>query len=285
MSLGPRTPEELVHSLRKLASLSALHMHLLELLLDPGTSLLDMVPLINRDPALTARVLRRSNSAYYGRSGTVGTVLEAIKVLGLGQLREIVLATTVQQMFEHIPRDLLSLPGFWRHSLAVAILGRELALACGYPDADEARTAGLLHDVGRLLMLTVMPVPYHKLLLFARAAGHRMSQVEFEHIGYTHAQAGGALFTEWGFPQALAQVARFHHQPEEIFKHRQLVMIVQLADVLAHALELGQSGETRIPCFHTGIWQELELDFARVKPMLYEVETRLADELDLLLES
>lgn len=285
MSLGPRTPEELVHSLRTLSSLDALHVRLLEVLLDPTTSLLDMVPLVNRDQALTARVLRRSNSAYYGRSGTVSTVIEAIKVLGLGQLREIVLATHIHKAFEHIPPDLLSLPEFWRHSLAVSFLSRELALVLGLADPDEAQTAGLLHDTGRLLMLAVLPVAYHKLLLFSRASGRRMDQVEFEHLGYTHAQAGGALFEAWGFPAALVQATRFHHRPEEILKHRQLAGIVQMADLLVHGLELGQSGETRMPGFQPGIWEEHGLAFADLKPLLLAVETRIEDDREFLFES
>lgn len=155
---APRTPAELFSLVHDLASLDSVHLQLLDTLNDPGSSLSDLVPLIDRDPMLTTRILKRSNSAYFGRSGKVGSVHEALAMLGLANIRELILTSAVCRLFERIPPGLISVAEFWRHSVAVSLLARELATLSGWADGEGIQTAGLLHDVGRVLMLNAMPV-------------------------------------------------------------------------------------------------------------------------------
>jgi putative nucleotidyltransferase with HDIG domain len=281
---APRTPAELFQQIRDLASLDAIHAQLLATLNDPGSSLSDLLPLIDRDPMLTARILKRSNSAFFGRSGTVTSVHDALAMLGLANIRELILATAVFKLFERIPPDLMSTKEFWRHSVAVAFIARELGRATGWTDLDGLQTAGLLHDVGRVLMLTAMPVEYHKAMLFARAARRPLLKVEHELFGFTHTQVGGDLFEAWGMPLLLVQAARFHHQPQEVHRFRQPVELVQLADYLAHGMELGLSGETRLPPLPAALPAEHGLAFPQVCRIVLEVEESLADTFDLLME-
>lgn len=258
MSL-PATPEEVVRSVSQVASLPEMHLRLLEVMNNPRSSALDMARVISRDPGLTSRLLKRSNSAFYGVGNTVATVTRAITVVGVGQLRELSLGTSVVRMFNRLPQDLMDMDAFWKHSVLVGVLARELARLLGLTDTEEVFVAGLLHDVGRVLLVAALPVEYRKTLLFARAARRWLTTVEQEQLGFTHAQVGGALFRSWGLPKSLSAVAEFHHHPDRITKHRQLVEIVHLADALAHGLDLGNSGETRVPPFDTGLWQQLGL--------------------------
>jgi HD-like signal output (HDOD) protein len=268
--------EEVVHAVTKLSSLPALHSRILSVLSDPTSSMANLAPLLDKDPGLTARILRRSNSSYYGRRGTITTVMGALPVLGVGQLRDLVLSSSIVNVFQKLPQTLLSMEEFWKHSVLVGILARELAVVAGIPDPDEVNTAGLLHDVGRLVIIQAMPVEYHKLLLFSRAASKPLVLVEYEHLGFTHAQAGGNLFTTWGLPLSISQAAEHHHRPDQIHRHREIVELVQLADVLAHGLQIGSSGETRIPPFDAERAQEL-LPTPRMVQVLRHAESAVDD--------
>lgn len=275
---------ELVHRVPRLATLPELHVRLMSMLMDPTTSLQDLCPLIQKDTGLTAQLLRRSNSAYYGRFGKVGSVSVALEVLGIGQVREVVVMAAVQRVFHSLPHYLLDMRGFWRHSVAVSHMARLIAERQDTLEPADVQTAGLLHDVGRLVMITVLPGEYQKLLLFARASATALELLEFEHLGCTHAQVGGALLESWGLPRFIVQTARMHHQPEDAGSFRELVTVVQLADVLVHGLELGNSGESRIPAFRHALWDEMNLPFNRLEPILHQVLSTMDSGFDCLFE-
>jgi putative nucleotidyltransferase with HDIG domain len=272
----PTTPEEVVHAVSHVATLPEMHLRLLEVMNNPRSSALDMARVISRDPGLTSRLLKRSNSAYYGVGSSVATVTRAITVVGVGTLRELSLGTSVVRMFNKLPQDLLDMDAFWQHSVLVGVLARELAMMLSLPDTEEAFVAGLLHDLGRVLLVAAMPVEYRKTLLFARAARRWLTTVEQDQLGFTHAQVGGALFRAWGLPKSLIAVAEFHHHPELVTRHRKLVELVHLADALAHGLDLGNSGETRVPPFQDDLWTRLELP-DRLGDLLADAEHSLAD--------
>ncbi|MCA9782213.1 MAG: HDOD domain-containing protein [Candidatus Delongbacteria bacterium] len=253
------TPEEVVRSVSQVATLPEMHLRLLEVMNNPRSSALDMARVISRDPGLTARLLKRSNSAYYGMGSTVATVTRAITVVGVSQLRELSVSTSVVRMFKRLPQDLLDMDAFWQHSVLVGVIAKEMALMLKLPDTEEAFVAGLLHDVGRVLLVLAMPVEYRKVLLFARASGRWLNQVEHDQLGFTHAQVGGALFRSWGLPRSLEHAAEFHHFPELVTRQRTVTSMVHLADAMAHGLEIGNSGETRIPPFQSRFWEELQL--------------------------
>lgn len=273
---GFATADEVVKAVSHVATLPEMHLRLLEVMSNPRSSAMDMAQVISRDPGLTSRLLKRSNSAFYGVGSSVGTVSRAITVVGIGQLRELSLSTSVVKLFNKLPQDLLRMDDFWQHSVLVGVLARELALLLQLPETEEAFVAGLLHDLGRVLMVAAMPVEVRKALLFARASGRWLTQVEQDQFGYTHAQVGGALFRLWGLPKSLQAVAEFHHVPEMVTRHRKLVELVHLADALAHSLNLGNSGETRIPPFQADLWELLELPDV-LPELLVNAEHSLAD--------
>ncbi|MCA9787544.1 MAG: HDOD domain-containing protein [Candidatus Cloacimonetes bacterium] len=276
MKQSPPTLEKIVHSVTQLASLPALHMRILEVLNQSDADLVELDTLISRDPSLTARLLRRSNSSYFGRGGTVSTVRHALTVLGLDHARDIVLSASVLSVFEKLPQSLISMKGFWEHSVLVGLLAREIGILNQLDNAEELNTAGLLHDVGRLVMIQTLPVEYHKLLLYAKAAGKPLVLVEHQHLGYTHGQVGGALFSEWGLPFSICQAAAHHHLPSAIQSNRELVEIVQLADVLAHGLQIGNSGAFHVPPFDPDTALRL-LPPDSIKQVLLTAETAVED--------
>ncbi len=273
----PRTAREVVDSMGQLATMPELHLKLLTVINSPMSSAMDMARVISRDPSLTARLLKQSNSAYYGQGSSVATVSKAITVVGVHQLREISLSTSVVRMFNRLPQDLIVMDEFWKHSVLTGLLARELATMAEIPDVEHAFVGGLLHDIGRVLMMASMPVEFRKALLFARASKHSLNKVEHDQIGFTHAQVGAELFRSWGLPPSLIDALEFHHFPELASRNKDHVAVIHVADALAHCIEVGNSGESRVPPLQSGTWDLLKLNAEDLPTLLKEAEANVLD--------
>jgi putative nucleotidyltransferase with HDIG domain len=163
---------------------------------------------ISEDPALAAQVLRLANSALYGRRGEVSSLLLALNLIGTDRLRALVLTYGVRQLFRPVARHPLARP-IWRHSLAAAILAADIAMD-GDGDAMEDYTAGLLHDIGRLVFLACAPEAYARLVGQAASAEHCLD-LELSCFGMTHAEAGALALERYRMPPRLAEACALHH--------------------------------------------------------------------------
>ena len=189
--------------------------------------------LLQTDAALTARTLKLANSAYYSCSRKIGTITQALTRIGLFDLWWLLFTTEVKSLFFGIDRQLMDMETFWRHSLLVACVSRTLAeqQRCGEP--RELFVAGLVHDIGKLLILQRIPIEYGTLLERA-ALGESLIELESTVLGFTHADAGGELLDRWKLPHDLVICVRGHHQAYEPLTPRNLVAA---ADRLAHLLD------------------------------------------------
>ncbi len=230
------TLQELVGSTHELAALPQTTARLLELLEDPTVEAVRLLEIIERDPALTANLLKLCNSAYYGRRREVGSVLEALVVLGNRTVLTLAFATSMGKVLRSdlsgygLGRDEL-----WRHSLAVAFGAATIVGDEGRGDLrDRAFTAGLVHDVGKLLLDRLLA----RRLEWEAAPSGPLEQLEVERqaAGFDHAEAGAALADAWRFPAVLVDAIRWHHEPERAPARSDLVGAVHAADALATAL-------------------------------------------------
>lgn len=185
-----------------------------------------------RDQALTARLLRIANSPWYGLSTRVASVRGAATVLGFANVRNLVIATEVINRYPAAPGQRAMLAGFWKHGLVTAFCAAALARRCG---AEEglAFTAGLLHDIGKLVQASADPAAYASL----PAAEDDRAGLEVELFGANHAALGALIAERWRFPPPLCAALRSHHTPGIAEPLTQLVI---QADRLAHALEAPQ---------------------------------------------
>ena len=168
---------------------------------------------ISADPSLTAQVLRLANSALFGRRGEVRSLLAALTLLGIDRVYSLVLTSGLKRMAARAARWPAS-RRCWRHSLATALLAADMTLD-HFGDMAEDYTAGLLHDLGRFLLLMAEPPSYSALL--DRAAAEKADSREFEKalFGVTHEEAGAEAMRRYGFPESLCASAGFHHDPEK----------------------------------------------------------------------
>lgn len=169
-----------------------------------------LAELIERDQALTARVLRVANSPLYGFSRRIATIDLAVVVLGLNTLKEILLSLVLQRFFFSIRRDMFDVGAFWHYSVFSGACSRVLARRLGYRVSGEAFVAGLMHDVGILIMVEYFTKQYMEIRSL-ETNGYTMIQAEKLILKNTHCEIGAWLADRWNLPKQLCETIHFHH--------------------------------------------------------------------------
>lgn len=252
-------PGDLISDDVRLATLPSTFTRLTGIINDPRSSLNDISRIISEDQALTAKLLRLANSAYFGLPGKVDTITHAVTVIGTLQLQDLVLATSVMGMFTGIPPALINMQEFWLHSLGCGVSGRVLATFRREANIERFFVAGILHDVGRLVICLKLPEQFRQVLEFSRSENRLLYEAEQEVLGFDHAKVGGLLLKKWKLPTLLVDSASFHHAPARSDQFPEETATAHISDIVAHALELGCSGETTVPPPAAGAWERVGL--------------------------
>ncbi len=223
-------------------------LRLLQLVDDDGTTMAELARLVEQDPGLCTRVLTAANSSAVRRGKELRSIESCLMALGTRLVRSIATCLSVRSLFEERGSGPeVDLSDFWTHSLLVAEISRGLAVATGYPRADEAYLAGLLHDVGELIMLSALGEPYAQLLAGCHSES-ALSAMEVELLGADHGEIGTWLADQWHLDSSFADGILFHHQPaQQIVGAAQLAQVVWLAHALADCDEIPEAlgGATR----------------------------------------
>jgi putative nucleotidyltransferase with HDIG domain len=202
------------HVLDRLGELPAMPSKVAEVLRvtdDPVATMDDLNAVIERDPALTAKILKVSNSPYYGMRQFVGTLKLALVILGVREVRNIILGVAVLDTFGSDASMRLLEPDYWKHSNTVGAMSRCLVTRLRVNALGEAFVAGLLHDIGKVVMARQLPEVYEKVMQKASEDPGVLSGVEREMAGFGHAEAGAALGVKWNFPATLTDAILTHH--------------------------------------------------------------------------
>lgn len=217
-----------------LFSLPDIYFQLNEMIRDSRHSPAEIGAVIARDPALSARLLRVVNSPFYGFQARIDTLSRAITVIGVDDLYGLVVATCIADRFRQIPCELVDMAGFWRRSIHCAVLVRALAKRCAVLHAERLFIAGLLHDIGSLLLYHRLPEPSRQALLAANGDRRLIPGLEQNLMGFTHAEVGRELLKNWGLPESLYETVGCYLEPEQALLHKLdahlLYMACRLAD-------------------------------------------------------
>lgn len=198
---------------------------------------------IRRDPSLTARLLRLVNSVYYGLANPVTNLEEAVLYLGLRQIRQLVMVTPILEDFQRLAgKSSFSWREFWQHCIGTAILTREVMASLHAPNDEMDYVAGLVHDVGKLVMASAFPEHFQAIYHPSQPAGPNLLDVESATLGMNHAELGAFYLQQYKLPDALVQTARYHHEPERAGEAASIVAAVQIADLLMRMARIGKSG-------------------------------------------
>ncbi len=251
-----KKPEALLKGWVELSSLPFIYIKINNAINDRHSSIRDISDIISGDPSLTTRLLRLVNSAFYGFPSKIDTVSRALLAVGTNQLRDLALATSVMSLFKGIPAGLVSMESLWRHSVACGLAAKMLSTA-RRREANMERffTAGIIHDIGRLVIYKMMPDAAQEMILRCRVNNEPLYLVEKEVIGFDHADLGRALVQLWNLPASLEEMIACHHSPSEARLYPVEACVVHIADYIAHEMQLGESGEQYIPPLDKKVWK------------------------------
>jgi putative nucleotidyltransferase with HDIG domain len=207
----------LVASMGSLPSVPALYVDMVHELQQPEASINKVGQIVSRDPAMTAKILQLANSAFFGRKRRLSNAAEAVAYLGLNLIRNLLLAVHAFKQFEPSKKGAFSIESLWEHSISTATLAREIAEGEGADRklADDSFTAGLLHDIGKLMMACRIPEAHAEAVNLSKTNALPLWMAEQQALSATHAEVGAYLFALWGLSDAIVEATAYHHRPSE----------------------------------------------------------------------
>jgi putative nucleotidyltransferase with HDIG domain len=244
--IKPLSREQIENRLKycpRLPSLGSINSALRELLNADQRYTSQVAEIIRRDPSLTARLLRLVNSVYYGLSTPVNSIEDAVFYLGVRQIRQLVMVTPIIEDFQKLAgKAAFPWREFWQHCIGAAILTREVISTLRAPSDEVDYVAGLVHDVGKIAMASACPEHFEQIHQPGDAPTAALIDRERAILGLDHCEVGAMYLRSHNLPDALIDVARFHHAPERAAHHAQLAAAVQIADLMMRHAGIGNSG-------------------------------------------
>lgn len=276
--------EALLHDEPQLVSPPEVYRRVNRVLRDPSSTSEDAAEAIRHDPSLAAKLLRLVNSPFYTRtmravSGRFPTKVDslsrAVLVVGARQLSTLALGVSVLPLFQDIPQQWVNMRLFWKHCVACAVAAQTIAEAVGRDNVEAAFVAGLMHDLGRIVLFKQAPRHMAAALRLALDARLPLIRAEQQILGFDHALLGGMLLRKWQIPANLEAMVRGHHEPEA-WDGEADVAVIHLADIVANALAWGGSGCQYLPPLDEPLWQRLGLT-DRLEGLIPEMEASLGE--------
>jgi HD-like signal output (HDOD) protein len=252
--------EKIIENIRDLPTLPTVYLALSEVMADPQSTARDISQIVSADLASASRVLRLANSVLYGYPGQIDTISRAVVVLGFDEVRNLVLATSVLDLFSKQDSAFDFRPAdFWAHSLGVGIATRIIGQACRLPNREDLFVAGILHDIGKLAFFEFAEKEFTRALDQANKCQQPLWESEIEILGMDHSRGGGLLVENWNLPLSIQKAICGHHTGLNGEPPDPLVAAVHIADTLVRALELGFGGDDLIPRPQEQAWEVLGL--------------------------
>jgi len=212
---------------------------MLDLVESPMSTAHEIGEVIASDPNLSARLLKLVNSSFYNYSGRIDTLSRAIAIVGTRELYSLAVSVSAIRSFSRIPVEIINMDTFWRHSLFCGIIARYLGKRCGVLHPERLFVAGLLHDIGSLVVFARVPEKAKELLMIAQNDEQALAYAEQQEFGFNHADLGGMLATLWNLPDTLVEAISCHHNPLDAVCSKQQAAIIKIADILADRSDLG----------------------------------------------
>jgi putative nucleotidyltransferase with HDIG domain len=230
---------------------------------------------VSYDQALTAKTLRLANSSSYGVQVEVTTIQQAITFLGFQTTRNLITAAAITGCFPSGRCPGFNDKGFWRHSIATAVCARALARRLRF-NQDIAFTAGLLHDIGRLVLMTADPQAYGEVIAWRAREDAEWQDAEQAMLGVDHVEAGVTLAQHWNFSDTMRQAIAFHHAPDTPGAGF-LAAIVHVANAIVHALDIASEDDERVPRIASIAWDAMGLNEEAYLHLFRETEVQFGE--------
>jgi len=265
-----KTLRSKVESISTLPTVPATLRKITLMLEKPRISLDDLGRFVSNDPALTIKVLKMVNSAAYGFPGRISSVSHAIMLLGLNVIKGLLLGVSVFELMQK------TMVGLWEHSLGCANVARIIAQKKQMKEPEEVSISGLLHDIGKAILMLQFPDEFAQAIQEAETRGISLYEAEKKYFEATHAEAGYWLAQKWNFPQNLVEAIAFHHRPNLSKQSSMETAIIHASDVLVRSRGVGFAGDPFVPAVHPATWEMLKLSDQDIRDILANLEGAIA---------
>ena len=223
--------DEVMSKIPDIESMPAAAAEATKLLSDPESDMADIERVIEYDPGLTSNLLRMANSAYYGVPEPIGSVRNAIVRMGTYQIYQMIVSWGFSSLARQgVPGYRLTPGKLWEHSIGVAVGAEQISSDLSFQSADHAFTAGLLHDIGKIVLGTFVEEDIDSILQIVNQEKTSFEVAERQVLGVDHAEVGAALLEHWDFPTDIVEACRWHHQPESLTDESPVLDLVHVAD-------------------------------------------------------
>lgn len=255
-----RTAHDLVSGIDNLATLPAVYLQVREIVDDPDSAIVDLAKVVSADPGLTARLLHVVNSVYFGLMSRVETVSHAVSLLGMQQVHDIVLATSISAVFRGMRAASMDMSRFWSNSVLRGLIARTAAENSGTRDVERLFVEGLLADIGHLVLYQTLPQEAERALMRAKVEDRPLHELEREIIGCHYADVGAALVAKWKLPERFSfaianQIAPRLADDPYGFE----AAMLHIARVLVEGMESGLENEEIAAKVDPYVWQHTGL--------------------------
>lgn len=274
--MGQSAAFEIADQTLEIATLPEITMRIIAVVQDPSSTAHDLHKIVRNDPALSARVLRVVNSAFYGLPGQIGSIDRAIMLLGLNAVKNIAIAASIGKMFKSsVVCDDFSGKELWTHSVAVGATNKLITTEIGLELPDEAFLSGLIHDIG---LVAVMQCHRDKIpqVVDLVKAGVPYRKAEEEVLGANHEEIGAALTAKWKFPRSFQYVSGYHHDPLDLAKeNRVLSVVTHLSDILCAQKKIGLNITVEKSEVPGEIMEEIGVNAEKIEEIAENIENEL----------
>lgn len=272
------TLKHLTKDVNDLPSLPMITLQVIKLTDDAKTTIPQISNVISQDQVMAAKILRMANSAYYGFARSISSITDAIIVLGFKSIRDLVFAAT---MHDFINKELsgyaLAKGELWKHSIVCAMVAAKIAKRVHYNSPDEVFTAGLLHDIGKVILNIYMNDSFELVLQKVNDEKVPFMLAEKDILGFDHAAVGAAVANKWNLPETMVEAIAFHHKPLEAPHNKQLAALVHIADIICMTMGIGLGADGMLyPC-DEGVLKLLKLKSSDIEELISETAENMVD--------
>ena len=273
---GDLTPRDLAQNDRFLASFPDIYFRITEVLNAPNSSVAHISEVVSKDPSLSAKLLKLVNSSFYGFSSRIDSISRAVALIGGNELSTLALGISLLSAFKDVPEAYVTMRSFWMHSVACGVFARLLSTRREAAKEEHFFLAGLLHDLGRLVLYRRVPFSMAQALQEAARRGVGVHEAEREVLGFDHASVGYQILKEWRIPPSLAEAVRFHHNPGASEAPYEPA-VLHVADLLALGCRFGSSGSFVVPELREEARDLLDLSPNALDPLILQAERQVRE--------
>ena len=274
--MGKITLVKLLEKIKEMPPLPQSVTQILEISKSTKSSAQDLAKVFERDPALAANILKIANSSFYGFSKKISTMTHAIVCLGLDTVKSIALTSSTQEMLNNeIPAYDLEKGMLLQHSITCATCARIIAQRIGYKDCEEAYTAGLLLDIGKVILSRFAEDQFNQIIEKTKDNKTPFNIAEQEILGFDHPRIGGRVIKKWNLPPVLIEAVQYHHQPEKAETNKTLTYIVHFADAISDMLGIGLGSDGLMYVFEENTLDVLGLSKEDMESIMSELADKI----------